>query len=157
MIQTIWCEIGIPRVAGWVVYDSVPPLDKVSAHPDHIYGIKFMNIYLCAEWRLREYLQEQTFGHAFTCAKLYIGVHLHCSNSSFDSYFHLSNCYLTKLEAAYITWVVSFCAFVPIYFELTVWGSIQEAKYTVIYSPCHSWNSNLTSNPSDPCEIINYA
>ena len=34
---------------GEYVYDSVPPLDKGSAHPDHIYGINFMNTYLCAE------------------------------------------------------------------------------------------------------------
>ena len=104
--------------------------------------------------RLREYLQEQTFGHAFTCVKLYIGVQLHCSNYLIR--IHLSNCYLTKFEATYITWVVSFCACVLFYFELAVWGSIQEAKYTVIYSPWHSWNSNLTSDPMEPCEIINY-
>ena len=42
------------------------------------------------------------------------------------------------------------------YFELAVWGLIQESKYTVIYSPCHSWNSNLTSDPSDLCEIIKF-
>ena len=42
------------------------------------------------------------------------------------------------------------------YFELAVWGSIQESKYTVIYSPCHLWNSNLTSDPSDLCEIIKF-
>ena len=38
-----------------------------------------------------------------------------------------------KSEAAYITWVLSICACVLFYFELAVQGSIQEAKYTVIY------------------------
>ena len=51
-------------------YDSVPPLDRSSAHPDYIYGINF--IILVQSKRLREYLQEQTFGHAFTCVKLYL-------------------------------------------------------------------------------------
>ena len=38
-----------------------------------------------------------------------------------------------KSEAAYIKWALSICACVLFYFELTVQGSIQEAKYTVIY------------------------
>ena len=85
-IWRIWCEIGIPRVAGWV-YDSVPPLDKGSAYPDHIYMALILWTFISVQSkRLREYLQEQTFGHAFTCAKLYIDVQSHCSNSSFNSH-----------------------------------------------------------------------
>ena len=29
------------------------------------------------------------------------------------------------------------------------------AKYTLIYMPCHSWNSNCASHPSDACAIFN--
>ena len=32
---------------------------------------------------------------------------------------------------------------------------IKSSGGTVIYSPCHSWNSNCTSHPSDACAIFN--
>ena len=52
-----------------------------------------------------------------------------CNNSSFNNIIiiHLSKCYLTKFEAAYITWVVSFCACV-LFFTLNLLSEDQSKR-----------------------------